>query len=210
MTPVAVFCRKMEIPPLSSCGSLSRRTVVEGPSLASGKAVGRAAFSLVEVALALGIISFALLGVLGLLPVSLDMHRNAMQRQVAMEALQQASVAVGTQSRHATNGSYVFNDWLSQAGLPLSWKPGDAVKDYTLDLLADGTIRRGNTPASTPTYQKLHLRVAAPAVVTNTSLPNGPVMVKVSVAWPAAAQWDGQTWKNSAGSLDTVLYALPY
>lgn len=170
----------------------------------------RGAFSLIEVALALGVVSFAILGVLGLLPVSLDIHRNATQRQFAIEALQQASVAVQSQFYDESSGNYSFTDWLSQSGTPISWKAGDGVKEYSLDILSDGTVRNSSTPSSTPTYQKLHLQVDAPSAVDSTSLPRGPVVVKLSVAWPATALWNGQTWQNSTGSLDAVLYALPY
>jgi uncharacterized protein (TIGR02598 family) len=209
MTPVGVLPYKMKLTPRSS--SVFARRLPSVRLLWQGRNSGRSeAFSLIEVALALGVVSFAILGVLGLLPISLDIHRNAVQRQFAIEALQQASVAVQSQFYNEGSGDYSFNDWLSQAGNPISWKAGDGVKEYSLDILSDGTVRNSSTPASTPTYQKLHLQVDAPSALDATSLPKGPVMVKLSVAWPATAQWSGQTWQNSTGSLDAVLYALPY
>lgn len=167
-------------------------------------------FSLVEVALALGVVSFAMLGVLGLLPVALNIHHDSMQRQLAAEALQQASVAIQSQSLDTNSQSYSFSKWLTDTTKPISWKAGDALKTYNLEVVEGGNIRQPTTPSSAVTLQKLRVEVKAPGALNFSSLPAGPVVVKVSVAWPAAATWTGQAWQNASGTMDTILYALPY
>lgn len=51
----------------------------------------RSAFSLVEVMLALGIISFAFVALLGLIPLGLDMFRNAVDATVEAQILQRVT-----------------------------------------------------------------------------------------------------------------------
>ena len=163
-----------------------------------------------EVVLALGVVAFGIIGVVGLLPVSLDVQRASNQRQIATEFLQQVSVSVQSQLFDAANGTYSFSRFLNDANLPISWKAGGTTKEYNLDLMEDGTVRSATTPASMRTLQKLHLQVLPPAAVAATALPKTAVTVKVSVAWPASSQWDTQGWQKSSGSLNAVLYALPY
>lgn len=69
------------------------------------------AFSLVEVTLALGILSFALLAVMGLIPVALRTSRDAMDRGIEMRILQavQADLLARPYSALPATGSFFFD-----------------------------------------------------------------------------------------------------
>ena len=68
----------------------SRKVAVSGgtPAQTSVRRRARGAFSLVEVALALGIVSFAFVGLFGLLPAGLSIFRQAMDNSVGSQIVQ--------------------------------------------------------------------------------------------------------------------------
>lgn len=164
------------------------------------------AFSLVEVALALGLVSFALVSVMGLLPAGLRIHKDSIERQRAWETVQQASVAV-TSQRAGTNNDFIFCNWLSDSSTPISWRAGAGTQNFEMEILESGDIRQSSTPVSDITRQKMRVEVIAPTALSGTSIAQSPATVKVSVAWPASARWSGDKWANASGFVDTVLYA---
>ncbi|XHR31081.1 MAG: Verru_Chthon cassette protein B [Chthoniobacteraceae bacterium] len=93
----------------------------------AGCAVARRAFSLVEVVLALGIISVSLLAVMGLMPVGLKTMREAMDATVESQILQKinAEASLTPFSQLAANfaGKTFYYD---ESGLFLSNSPATA------------------------------------------------------------------------------------
>ncbi len=176
------------------------------------------AFSLVEVTLALGIVSFALLAILGLLPVGLKSAQDSSEQARATDILNLA--ATGVQGQYylgttAGNNNYAFANFISDndpvavagdnaAPWPLHTKyfVGQSVNDVKYNILEDLSIRK-KTDNSAPRYQ-LYMKVSPPADSTS------PVKVYLSVAWPGTATYAAATgWGKQQGYVETTISANP-
>lgn len=146
------------------------------------------AFSLVEVTLALGIISFALVAVMGLIPTGLNTQRQAVDQSFGVQGLN--DVAQALQGVYiSTNGSTNFPAPLES----LSFAAGTA----SLTIYEDGSL----TNTSSPPRAQVFIDKKTP--IGNT-LP-----VFVSVAWPQTATHNGTGWSDARGSASTFLYLTP-
>jgi prepilin-type N-terminal cleavage/methylation domain-containing protein len=147
---------------------------------------GPAGFSLIEVVIALGIISFALVAVIGLLPTGLNSQRQAVDQAFGAQALN--AVAQGIQGISAgTNGTLRFGPVL--AGVPV----GQGTN--SLYLLENGTL----TSSSDPTSRG--------RVFIDQKPPVGSLRpIFISVAWPQSAVRAGSSWTNAQGSVSAFLY----
>jgi len=100
----------------------------------------RRAFSLVEVALSLGIISFSLLGILALLPVGIGTHNTSVRQTAAANLLTsiiadlRAAPASGVSPRYSLNvrEEQLTPLYLDENGAPV--EPGDASARFRLEL----------------------------------------------------------------------------
>jgi type II secretory pathway pseudopilin PulG len=146
------------------------------------------AFSLIEVTLALGIISFALVAVMGLLPTGLSTQRHAVNQSFGVQGLN--DVVQALQGIHvSTNGATNFLAPLENLSV--------AAGTTTLTLYEDGSL----TNTSSPPRAKVFIDQKAPI---GNSLP-----VFVSVAWPETATRNGANWSNASGSASAFLYLTP-
>jgi uncharacterized protein (TIGR02598 family) len=157
-----------------------------------------AALSLVEVTLALGIVSFSMLAVVGLLPVGLQSIKNANEQAGAAnviggiaDALRKASSADGT--------TFTAN----YAGQALTYRLDDP--DSKLSVRADLDV------SGSPTGGEKRLSAVLEILEVPTATQPGRAVI--SVAWPAQAgpEWDSgdQTWDKAEGSLTTSILFLP-
>ncbi len=158
------------------------------PSLppSSGSSASRA-FSLVEVVLALSVVSFGLVAVLGLLPVGLGVQKQAMNQSRGMQALSEVSHAI--RSVYAgTNGSvYPY---------PIeSLTPGHA-GESSFVVLANGKISESGTDdVRARGYVKQYPTTG-----------NGVMPVYISIAWPSSATRTSTGWVNAQGSVESFAY----
>lgn len=109
-----------------------------------------AAFSLVEVVLALGVVSFSLVGLIGMLPVGLSNFRQAIELQTQAQIVQQIATELQLAKFSDLNGgSYQsgFPRYFDAEGVPVS----EPQKLYTVTA---------NSPANTE----------VPGTVANTNL----------------------------------------
>jgi type II secretory pathway pseudopilin PulG len=149
------------------------------------------AFSLVEVVVALGVVSFSLVAVVNILPAGLESQKQALDQSFATQALSRVSGAL--------QGVYVEKD---NAGLPtgnLKFPPplenlaiGDTEEFYY--LLGNGSLTTTNERTAVG-----RLRIEQRAK-TNSLQP-----VYVSVAWPARAVFNSK-WTKAEGSQSTMFY----
>lgn len=157
------------------------------------------AFSLVEVALAMGIATFAILAVVGLLPVGLRSVKNAGEQAGA------ASVAATfAESLRTATSSNSIDFTGTFAGQAFVYTIGGGVSTNRLPSL---------TIEGATTTNALEGRLSA--VVFITPPPNAitPGRAVVSVAWPAASSplWNNATqkWTQSEGSVTSGMQFLP-
>lgn len=155
------------------------------------------AFSLIEVTIAVGIVSFCLIAVLGLLPTGLKAVKNANEQAAAANALN----AIADTLRTATStNSVTFSN--SYAGQQINYAIGGSVttnswSNLTMEGVTNSTWKRLSArlditpPSSLATYGR----------------------ATVSVAWSAAANpvWstNNKTWSNAEGSLTSGIIFLP-
>jgi len=154
-------------------------------------------FSLVEVVMAIGIASFALLAVVGLLPVGMKSAQNASEQAAAANAIN--SIANALRSAESTSSGTFSNSF---AGQSISFSIGGSPTNVSWDALD----LNGSTTNSASARLKARL-VITPPLSENT---NGSALI--SIAWPAqstALGWSGSQWTNAQGAVYTSVQFLP-
>ncbi len=165
-------------------------------------------FTLVEVTLSLGIFAFAIIAIMGMLPVGLQTAQDAYRQNDARAVMSAATAAIrGARSKSgAANPTWQFGDWLSDQQAPQLnptevWV-GQEPYELMFTILDTGEIRDGSAQGGAPAG-KLRVKITPPSSKID------PVRAEISYAWPSAAAWDSSNkkWNNSAGSVSTVIYA---
>jgi uncharacterized protein (TIGR02598 family) len=136
-------------------------------------------FSLVEVTMALGILTFALMVLLALLPVGLNTVQKSAQESAATNVLH----AVAADIRNVPTGEQTS----SLYGIPVWNASGSTSGDFFLD--ENGNRAAAGTASNYSVYWTVR-RPSAPATV--------PVHVHLEVAWP------GDT-PTPRGSIETLV-----
>ncbi|PYI91452.1 MAG: hypothetical protein DME97_14315 [Verrucomicrobia bacterium] len=133
-----------------------------------------ASFSLVEIAVALGITAFCLLAISGLLPVGEQTNRNATSQTAAINVLDAVIADMrATPNALTTSTQYHLTFGSSQT------------------LYFDGVGRFAGSPTPTSRYQ---LNVTYPA---GSGLTKAPTYITLKVTWPAQANP-----ANASGSVE--------
>jgi uncharacterized protein (TIGR02598 family) len=158
------------------------------------------AFSLVEVVLALGIVAFAMLAVVGLLPVGLQAVKNANEEAAAANVVARISNAL--RQATAPDGVNYENRF---AGTPFGYTVGGTAVSYEWPDLDMDAYTAGD--AAKRLSAKLEI------LQTPTINPATPGRAVITVAWPAAAnpQWDAaaKSWSKAEGSITTAIQFSP-
>lgn len=151
-----------------------------------------AAFSLVEVTLALGVSAFCLITIFGLLPVGMKSNQTAIEQTIANGILS----VVAADLRAASQ----FSNISPQFSVPIPSNPVAAATRSTLYFTGDGELQ---TALNGPTINGE--RKPSRHQLTITFLPNGSnlktaTLAKLKVSWPAALDPD-----NAKDSAQTFL-----
>lgn len=145
----------------------------------------RKAFSLVEVTLALGIFSFGLIAVLGVLPVGLSTADSAFRQNDATSIL--ASTAASLRGLHwDETGNLVTGGWLEEGGLALP------ISGTTFYVAEDGSI------TDQPGDASYRLKITSNG---DTTWP-GVHRARLTLSWPP-----GVASPPSANTKETVVFA---
>ena len=154
------------------------------------------AFSLVEVVMAVGIVSFCLLSIVALLPVGLKSVRNANEQAGAAQILN--GIAESLRNARLENGTYTFAYAGQNATYSLNGSSDTrAWTNLTLEGTTNTTFKR----------VKAQLDYTPPASLAS------PGRATISVAWSAQAAnltWNSanQSWSGADGSLTSGLVFL--
>ena len=153
-----------------------------------------AAFSLIEVVLALGIVAFALLPIVGILPVGLNAVKNTHGESAAANALVQVTAAIRDATTNAT-GTYKATGGFGD----MTWSLGGASATFTTPLAMNGQ------PAPLP-----DARLIARVEIVPPSDAMTPGQAFISIAWPPSATWDAahSKWIYSEGSISSGIQFL--
>lgn len=158
---------------------------------------GSSAFSLVEIALALGVMSLCLVSLFNLLPVGLTAVKRADDEAGAANCLQYLSNAIRYASVDTHNNYHALGDYND-----IVWFCGgvDATSHYS-------SLSMGGVPTSTVMDQRFAAIIVIHPPADNMS--SGTAMI--SVAWPSRAAWVAakNEWINAEGSISTWLEFLP-
>ncbi len=153
-------------------------------------------FSLVEVVVALGIVSFCLVVLISLMPVSLKSVRDARKYAAASSAIQKIGVAIreapGAANQYMAIGNYSNLVWNVGAS--------SSVNFTWTNISLSGDPVTGSAPAV----------VAHVNLVPPTSLVS-PGPAQISVAWPPSAVWNtaSDNWNNAQGSVSEWMIFVP-
>lgn len=157
------------------------------------------AFSLIEVVLALGICSFCLTVLIGLLPIGLNSIKSTQMQDSAAQCLARISASV---TEAIPDGSTPPNYSVPDVYTNLTWTQGGAAATNDFHMTADGNLTNATSSS---------VRLVSHVVINppTTALDSGKAMI--SVAWPAAATWNTTSgkWVNAQGSVSTYLIFSP-
>src|SRR5215217_2510422 len=122
------------------------------------------AFSLVEVVIALGLVTFCLLAVTGLLPVGLKSVKNANDEAAATNALTQIGSAIRNATtengtRYSATGSYQDLEW------DLGGSPGGTPKAFP-DILIGLSGQSSATTTGLDARYRARVEIISPASAT--------------------------------------------
>lgn len=142
-------------------------------------------FSLIEVVLAIGVIGFCLLAVVGLLPTGLNGQRSAQEQARATSAINMVASAVESLRFTARDGSgnatwafpQYFSDNPNPSSNPTLVKVTDVPAEYTFFVSDGGLIIPAGDTTSTK-RQTLYVKVYPPAIEGR------PVQIYAAIAWP--------------------------
>jgi prepilin-type N-terminal cleavage/methylation domain-containing protein len=170
-------------------------------------------FTLVEVALALGVVAFCLVAIFGLLPVGINSNRNSIEQAAAnniaraiVSDLRATPVASGT-AAIVTSPVYGFE-------IPAAGQTGAVPSPQTVFFAesANATGLMGAPPAVTPkpapdtlstsvSQYRVSLGFTAPPTGTRNA-----TVVRLLVTWPALADPAPAIWPtNYTGSYETII-----
>ena len=149
-------------------------------------------FSLVEVALALGIAAFCLISIFALLPVGINSNQSSSEQTVAASLVR--AIVTDLRATPTTSGASLVYGIPSISAPPLT---------HTLFLKQDGsisgTVDTAANPALTPRY-RAYLEFKAPATATDKSA----IAVRILITWPALADRAVGVPTQYAGSYETL------
>lgn len=158
------------------------------------------AFSLIEVTLAIGIVSFALLAVFSLLPAGMKTLKNASEEAGAANVLTGIDAALRG-AAHASNSTYRTQFSGQTIQYTVGAPPPPRVAWSTLTLA--GTPETANSPK----------RLTAVLDILESPSPASVGRAVASVAWSAQSKpvWNATTreWSNAEGSLTRGIQFLP-
>ena len=166
----------------------------------------RNAFSLIEVTIALGIVSFALLAVIGLLPAGLKSVKNANEQAGAASVLNVISTALQNATPDDTDPTkYTATVFSSNTTITFS-------KVDTPDTPIATPIKWENLTlegTEVPAFKQLSAVLSILAQPTSST----PGRATISVSWSAQANptWDDSTkkWNKAEGSITSGIQFLP-
>lgn len=145
------------------------------------------AFSLVEVVVALGIISFTLVTLAGLLPAGLGMQQQAASRARCVQALSELC--------DAARNIYVTTNGDTNFPYPLEGMQPGRKGDTNGVLLGDGRFADTGDDVRGKIFVRQYDRTS-----------NNLVPVYISVAWPASAVRGDTSWEKAQGSVESVIF----
>ena len=157
-----------------------------------------AAFSLIEVTLALGIAAFCLIAVFGLVPVGVQTNRNATPQTVATNILSSVVSDIRASPNGGASGSLTAKYKIRRV------KGGTTTVCFDSQGKPDASGRIGNVQCNLPGNwrYRLYVKIYPTATLPNPNLkPYCANYVVLKLVWPAAA--DPLT-ATPSGSVETV------
>ena len=176
----------------------------------------RAGFSLVEVIVAMGIVAFAFVGLLGIIPTGLNSFRQSVDQARALTALNMVASAVRNTRLDAViygDANYALPAFFSDSAAasttdPTKFYVGQPTWGARFYLLEDGTIRL-KTQTTRPPKAALYVIVDCPdgtGAASKNNMVAGPVKINAFVVWPYRPGTG--TTDDDAASIPTTRTAL--
>lgn len=150
--------------------------------------IAQRAFSLVEVAVALGLSGFCLMAIFGLLTVGVNVNQVAL-RQTGANAILSAITADLQAAPSATAGESVTSE---QFDIPI---PGPPVSTKSAPAVVFLSEQGRSAPPAQAAYRAAVTFLPAPGGGLNTA-----ILTYVNVTWPASASPE-----NALGSAETII-----
>ena len=160
------------------------------------RSTSRSAFSLVEVVIALGILAFCLVPLIGLLPAGFQTFRDANDEAAAANIFKELSLAIRNATSPHGSGDFAASGRFAA----IEWSEGSGAAVTTLAFGQNGKL----ASASEARFI-LKLEITPPA----SRYASGRAFI--SIAWPVTAQWNAaeRKWNSAHGSFVNGIVFLP-
>lgn len=147
------------------------------------------AFSLVEVAVAVGLVTFAMVALFGLLPTGLQSIRESKGQANASLGIERLALSL-RQAEEDGAGRMVA---AAPFGGEIEWEASPVNIGFLLD--------ESGRPTDNAAVARLTVRVD----LYPPSTPFGKTRAMIRMAWPAAAEWeaDREVWTKADGSVES-------
>lgn len=157
------------------------------------------AFSLVEVVLALGLTSFCLLAVMGMIPAGLSQNQNSVEKTVAANIA--CAIVADLRNAPAAGTSPTYGFTLPTAGSASSMANGSPqVLYFSGEGCVSGSV--GAAPVTSGSNSSRYR--ATVGFMPPASGEKAPYIVRLLVSWPAMGTQSSGWPTNSAGSYEVV------
>lgn len=153
-----------------------------------------AGFSLVEVALAMGVTAFCLVSMIGLLTVGLTTNQSSSNETQALHVMSQVADDLQAAAQGGLGKSLIYGFTLPANGSGNTMTSGQPQSVY---VEADGSIPLGTSVGSAPVAGDIYrvtLGFSPPTATTGLTV--GPT-ARILVSWPAAADPTPTAWPTS-------------
>lgn len=159
------------------------------------------AFSLIEVVMSLGVVTFCLIPLLGMMPVGFRLVKDANERAAAANAI----TFIASSLRNATSANNAdFSGKFGNTADAITYTLGGASKvnnEAWSSLSLDGLPSKSSNEG----------RIKAYVEIKKTPTLSTPGQALVSVAWPAVAKpvFSNGKWSRAQGSLTVAIQFMP-
>jgi type II secretory pathway pseudopilin PulG len=163
--------------------------------------IKKSGFTLVEVALSVAVVSFALIALVGLLSAGLTANQQSIQQSRALQAMTAAASGIWGMTTNGTSGT----SYLLASPMSTNITLGSQPVSFSWGLDANGLFTNANNFAADPNLVgTVYMQCTPPSNV------NGVGSAYITVAWPGYAKYvtsgSSGSWTRQQGYMETMIY----
>jgi len=154
------------------------------------------AFTLVEVAICIAIVSFVLISLVGLLSIGLNANQRSVQQARAIQAMNAVATGIWGMTPVTQGTTYQL-----AAPMTSSITVGSGAMTISWGLDENGLLTNANDFADDPNLVGTVYMKCTPPTTVNTA-----GVAYITAAWPGSAKYGASGWTDQQGFVETTIY----